>query len=529
MRFLLYNWVPFDDPERRGGGVRVYQKNLVDYLVHHTEHDVVAVASGLEHDIIDRSFRIEETQNEYPGRVRSFSIVNSPVMAPGQHAFGSPEVFDESTLPHWHEFLGSLGPVDIVQFDTLEGIPIPFVRVHEVLPDAHVGVYLHNYYPVCPQVNLWKREAEHCADYHDGFDCASCLLHEVRPTEVLRAHQVSRVLRRAGVSPEGVTYKLAYRVYGRLRANRERAGKLRRLVAQKVLDTPAPAHLANTNATEDMELRLPVPDPDHTLPVSLKTGSAAAAGDKFSFRREQAAALVNREADVILATSRRVAEVAGARGLDRAKTELAYIGTRVADEVDRSRRRHELAVPGELTMAYLGYMRRDKGFYFLVDALERTQDELLSRLRLVIGAKMADPQMERRLEALSGRMRDILHINGYEHDELPSLLRGVDVGLVPVQWEDNLPQVAIEMVANGLPLVTSNRGGAQELGGTNSDFVFEATNRADFMRVLSRLADGEVSLDDYWADAVELVNMDMHYRRLTDLYRSAGSTSAANG
>ena len=28
MKILFYNWVQFDDPERRGGGVSIYQRNL---------------------------------------------------------------------------------------------------------------------------------------------------------------------------------------------------------------------------------------------------------------------------------------------------------------------------------------------------------------------------------------------------------------------------------------------------------------------------------------------------------------------
>jgi glycosyltransferase involved in cell wall biosynthesis len=520
MRVLLYNWVQFDDAERRGGGVRVYEQNLVDHLFQHTDHEVVVLSSGLEHDLFDKSFRFEQTPNAYNGRVRSFSAVNSPVLAPGQHSFDDPAVFDETTLPQWHEFLRREGPFDIVQFDTLEGIPMPWLRVHEALPEAKVGVYFHNYFPVCPQVNLWKRETEHCADYRDGADCVSCLVHEVHSDEVKRAHQISRVLRRTGIEPGGVSYTLAYKVYGRLKANRRRAEKLRSLVQSKIEGRRAQSVTSSTlQADEALELR--VPESEHRMPVSLKLAEPTRSADFFRERRERTAALINAEADVVLATSERVGEVVAARGIDRDLIEVSYIGTKVANEVDTTRRRHKLQVPGQLTLAYLGYMRADKGFLWLLDALEQAPDSVLQKLRLVIGAKMRDTQTELRLEALANRMVDVLHINGYQHDELPQLLSTVDVGLVPVLWEDNLPQVAIEMTANGLPLVTSDRGGAQELGGHAPGFTFRAGDRDDFLHTVERLADGETPLDSFWDHAVELTSMQRHYRHLMDLYAGA--------
>src|SRR5690606_37858124 len=81
---------------------------------------------------------------------------------------------------------------------------------------------------------------------------------------------------------------------------------------------------------------------------------------------------------------------------------------------------------------------------------------------------------------LRSRFAALTWHDGYQPTELPAILEGVDLGVVPVQWEDNLPQVAIEMVAHGVPILTSDRGGAQELGGANPDFTFRAGDPTDF-------------------------------------------------
>ena len=66
--------------------------------------------------------------------------------------------------------------------------------------------------------------------------------------------------------------------------------------------------------------------------------------------------------------------------------------------------------------------------------------------------KKTDPAIEKRIDAIISQM---------------------DVGLVPVMWEDNLPQVAIEMHARHVPLLTSDLGGAQELANF-PEMVFKA-------------------------------------------------------
>lgn len=38
MKILYYNWVQFDNEKNSGGGVNVYQRNLIDYLTKNTDH-----------------------------------------------------------------------------------------------------------------------------------------------------------------------------------------------------------------------------------------------------------------------------------------------------------------------------------------------------------------------------------------------------------------------------------------------------------------------------------------------------------
>src|SRR6185312_8503937 len=110
------------------------------------------------------------------------------------------------------------------------------------------------------------------------------------------------------------------------------------------------------------------------------------------------------------------------------------------------------------------------------------------RLDLVFAAKAGDPFAYDAIKRMAHRFASVTFYDGYTHAQLPQILSGVDLAVVPVLWEDNLPQVAIECVAFGVPILTSNRGGAQELLGCRQ-LVFRAGSCEDFHAKLQGILD----------------------------------------
>ena len=104
-------------------------------------------------------------------------------------------------------------------------------------------------------------------------------------------------------------------------------------------------------------------------------------------------------------------------------------------------------------------MRRDKGFFFLLDALADLPEDLARRVHLVVAAPKGSEATMVRLHGLTDRLASIDYADGYNHDNLDTILSAADVGVVPVLWEDNLPQVAIEMHARHIPLLTLTAAG----------------------------------------------------------------------
>jgi glycosyltransferase involved in cell wall biosynthesis len=488
MKILFYNWVQFDDPEKRGGGVSVYQKNLIEKLSADRTKEIYFLSSGIAYNFFRRRSYYRRTNNIFRDRCRSFELVNSAVLSPGHFCYDSDSVLkDARTGRVLMEFISRYGPFDVIHLNNLEGMPAEVLSLKDSCPKTKLLLMLHNYYPFCPQVNLWKRESETCRDYQDGFDCINCLPHRVNREIVVAAHCLAFHLKSIGVHPDSWLFKrafamarpfyAAYRFIGRVLENRE-------LRAASEGDAPVLREL------------------------SLKA-------DYFANRRKTFVSLINKHVDKVLAVSSRVSEIAENYGIEKDKLEIAYIGTIHAEGEWKFPKRRDFEQ--HLTLCYMGYMRRDKGFYFFLHTLEQMPEEMAERINVIFAAKNTDNAAYERIEMLGKRLNKVFYTDGYAHEQLDEILRDADLGVIPVLWEDNLPQVAIEMVSHGVPILTSDLGGASELG-NNADFIFKNDDVVDFLDKLKRLLNREIRLEAFWDHAMKLVTFDEHVKQLQASY-----------
>lgn len=485
MRVLFYNWADYRDPEKRGGGVSVYQRNLIDALAGRDGVETAFLSSGLAHDLRPGAPRVVTLD---AGDSPRHALVNSGVVAPSHADFGGAAQLDHpATEAAFAAFVERTGPWDVIHFNNLEGLPANVLTLRDRWPGTRFVLSLHNYYPFCPQVNLWFQERETCPGFDQGARCDGCLAVAPDPRSVRLVYAVGWGLSRIGAGPGTALFDHGFRPALGLAWR-----SLRRLVRLKRRLRPAPA---------------PAPRPENPRAAH------------FAERRARMIALINRHCDRVLCVSDRVRQIAAGFGVDDARLHTLYIGTREAEAWRRTAPRQTFLQPdGTLRLAYLGYMRRDKGFHFLMQALASLPARIAQRLDLTVAARAGDAEAMELMATARLHLRRLTHRDGYSHDDLDALLAGVDLGLVPVVWEDNLPQVAIEMHARHIPLLTSDRGGARELGRCD-DLVFRAGDAQDFARVLGRVLDGDVTPGHYWAASTEPVDMDRHVDALLALYR----------
>jgi glycosyltransferase involved in cell wall biosynthesis len=241
-------------------------------------------------------------------------------------------------------------------------------------------------------------------------------------------------------------------------------------------------------------------------------------------RREGIIDLINRYVDVALSVSQRTAKIYEDYGVRRERLHTLYIGSDAAlfqapscNPAPRS--------PGDLLrLVYLGESRREKGFHFLLHELRQLPADTLRSLDLTIACRVTD-QAELRMAAenrglllsLAEALGRFTYLPGYTRENLPSILQGVHLGIVPALWEDNLPQVTLELLAYRVPVLCSDRGGAQEFV-RHPAFIYDPDTAGDFRSRLRNVEQDSALLDDFWSAAWLPKSMDQHFAELVDVY-----------
>ncbi len=477
MRILYYNWVQFDDVEKRGGGVTVYQYNLIDAIKDLAE--VFFLSSGISYSF-DSKPRIVRTKNCFGDKCNSFELINSPILSPAINAYRTIRQYleDETILNLFVDFLNEYGPFDVVHFNNIEGLSINVLRFKEIFPDIKVFFSIHNYYLFCPQVNLWQDEKLNCQCNNDYQKCCSCVPDSPPVGLAKKRHILAYYLKKWHIMPGSFLFRSLFFILPRM------VGLYKKIKRRVLNQEEGKAFLENN-------------------------------GHEYKTFVEKNIEYVNKYVDTVLAVSERVREIAISHGLDKDKIITNYIGTKAA-ETQYGRCASDIS-SDVMKIAFFGYARRDKGFFFLLDALEQLPEKYTKTIDVLLCVGVKDPKIISDINNLKNRYHSVTFKNGYAHSEMESLLIGTHLGIIPVLWEDNLPQVAIEMVSCGVPILTSNLGGAKEIG-RNNYFVFEAGNIDDFIDHLKELFDNRPLLESFWHTSMNLVNMSEHICKLVELY-----------
>jgi glycosyltransferase involved in cell wall biosynthesis len=497
-RVLHYNWAPYFQKPTLGGGVSVYCKNLIDYTIQKDNWHVTFLYSGTDYSYFNKRPHIKPIRNQNHPHVPTFSLVNSPIIAPSHFAFDDPlgNVKQPALEKCFQEFLDTQAPFSVIHFHNLEGITANCLKIAKE-SGAKVVFSLHNYWAVCPQVNLWRLEQSHCDDNLDGRACLACLPippNSERELAMRRLEFLGNSLDLKGRSlPLNLLKKLVALFY-----------KIQRPL---VVQTRSP--LLKT--------------------LELKGANLPQQAEAYQFRRQEIVSLINRYVDVALSVSDRTATIYRYYGVDPARLSTQYIGSK-ATQFPVPPHNPAIYSPGQpFRCVYMGVPRKDKGFYFLLEELRCLSATELSTLELVVASKIADRteldlamQQKGPLLSLAQSLHRLIYHPGYSHENLPKILDGIHLGIVPPLWEDNLPQVTYELLACRVPVLCSNRGGAQEFV-RHPAFIFDPGKKGDFQQKLSTIRDNPHLLTEFWQEARTVRSLEQHFQELIEVYAGCGN------
>lgn len=457
MKILFYNWTPLN-VQNQGGGVAVYLKKMMKYLsMHNYDVDIYFLSSGYFYDSKKRVHIVKE-ESEF---AHSYIIINSPIIAPlGNVPYKDFQkiICDNEIVTIFDRFIKEYGPFDVIHFHSFEGLSPNVLSLKEKYRNTKFIHSMHDYGCFCPNVKFWTLADTNCVSITNK-NCYKC------NKGALGLPFYARIKFRQQIS---VYEKLFYRILNRM-----------------------------------MIVFSNIRSKDSCIKRSLI----------YQKYRDLCVTRLNKYIDAELSVSRTVKEIALSYGVNEQKTHVCYIGTEAAETF--CRQSSSLFDGKTLEIIYLGYVTKAKGTFLLLDALESMDTLLANNIIIKFACKIQDKSVFNRIVNLRSKFKDVIVYDGYTHADYPRIFKGVNLGIVPPLWEDNLPQVALEMIGNGIPVITSNHGGAKELN-SHPDFCFKDV--PDLINKIRKIYKNPMLLNEYWQYATDLTTMKKHIEQLFHYY-----------
>jgi glycosyltransferase involved in cell wall biosynthesis len=334
--------------------------------------------------------------------VRRVELTNSPNM-PG--TTGDPDwqsshrVIERLT----EQVLAQVHP-DVVHVHELSGHCLSILERIQARGIPSV-VSFHNYWPICPQLNLVDASGAACEDYGDGEKCTRC--HWLPPVgDRFWVEQARSVL-------------IDTPMFGLGRGLR----RFTRQLGQR--DGVGPPQPPGWGV------------PRHTAVA-------------FAQRRHTAIRLLN-QANVIHAMSSRSAAVLISYGVLPDRIQVMPISLFNLDHIRPS------AVRGTtypVVFGYRGTLSYVKGVHVLIEAFAQL-DQARGRL-MIYGS--GEPEYETQLRRLASSL-NVSFEGEYSAKELAEINKQTDVGVIPSICEETFCLVGIEFLQSGVPVIASRMGG----------------------------------------------------------------------
>lgn len=524
MRIVLVNWARIWDGASYGGGVNQYCQALAIELVK-LGHDVVSLFSGTTF-VKDPGACFIRRHDDWLG-VKVFEVVNSPVMAPSIVQFEDP--MGEVSAPELEEqvgrLLGALKP-DVVHWNNIEGFSIGCIaKARSVCSAKHV-FSLHNYHTICPQVYLMQGHSKTCYSYDNGHNCTNCIEYKTRAFE--RDRHMQAYLKSQGRDPKKVE-EARHAWLGAMGTVRRsvmgyfEVQRLKKELSQPVEPPGKPVPLGGASGDIGLPVLQPTPpqkddkrgktpflmaelnpwrpppeDAPELQPLTndvrpdLPTDKPL---NDYGKRRQAMVAMLN-SCDRVLAVSDFVRRKFESMGVKPEVIRTQAIGSRI-NRVVKLKPDLTFAPPAPdpdlpwqkqrpLRLHFMGYNNYYKGLHVLAEALELMHPDHLRLVDLSIFALDGKgiEWMFRRLEPRLARLK-----YGYEYNyhDIPWMLGGRDLTVVPSVWWDNAPQTVFESMACGVPVLGANIGGIPDfVKDGHNGLLFTANSRKSLADTITR-------------------------------------------
>lgn len=443
LRIIMIGWARLSLGAREGSGLNLSVSELAANLVERG-HTVVYLRSGMDYSL-KPGMRIE--MSEVWRGVGCFTLINSPNLAPGNLNFRNPhaQISHAQQAKLVKDWAQAFAP-DVIHIHALEGFPFDTIPALKA-SNARVYITPHNYYYLCPQVDLLNLESHVCEDFEGGTRCIDCLDHAPDPASHIAWRKRFQTAERL-FGPHALTLL-------KDRIEHTKRGLHRLFEPNQVPTSP------NGPPPRDRPRILPGSPHDQNerlLAASCKLRSLNIYGD----RRTAGVAVLN-ASDGILCPSRFLLGVHQSFGVESRLLRHVPLGQPHFDgilQAAKSSHYYESSPwnptsPRPLRFAYFGNCYPNKGLATLCKTIELLPKTIAARSHFVIRASGDDEPFRQWMQGRS----NVSFLGSYDLRQLLSSAGGYDVCIFPNMGLENSPLVVLEALHAGKFVIASQLGG----------------------------------------------------------------------
>ncbi len=505
LRIAILGWARLAFQGTQGSGYNLSASELAAGLAL-SGHHVLYLASGRRYDLRPRMHirHIERWRG-----IECYDLFNSPNVSPASYNFQNMR----QELEHAAQSRLVLSWLDehrvqVVHIHSLEGFPLSLIRAIRESGRA-VIVTPHNYWFVCPQVDLMQGETRLCRDYEGGAKCVSCI--RSRPAAAARRKrrfghtferfvgiEVSGWLRRAGKDAKIRLRELRAGMRPEMPNARDPDPEL---AAGFDADEPGDGLIRhNYTAERNDQRRAPVaPTERDENERFLAATHHLTVLNEYGRRRLAGVDALN-HASLVTPPSDFVRRVYIRMGLDEARTRVVRLGQPHFDQINRRTRRSPYyhlrpwdpaTAARPLRFGFFGAMRPSKGIDIFAQAIPLLPREVRQRCQFHFRAQGNDWVLRKALSPFP----EVSFAGGYDLLQLIGAGNEYDVGVLPHAWFENSPLVLLEHLHAGKFVISSRLGGPPEWVKPPLNGLLVAGGRPDELAAaVASLVRGEVTI-----------------------------------
>lgn len=445
-------------PPYRTGGLTKYSVDLMHSQG--KEHQVFLLYPGK----FTLSKRTAVKKNKPYGSISVYELIN-PLPIPLLNGINQPKHFMKE-IDHkvYEEFLIELKP-EVIHVHTLMGIHKEFFETAKRL-DIKIIFTTHDYFGLCPKVNLMDSKGNICNEFNNGKSCIECnvnalslpMIHVMQsyPYRYLKDSSIVKSLRK-------------------IKKNQTKNNTVATSVEREIkeIDLNLAAHY--------MELR------DYYLTIFKLV-------DYFHFNssiaKEQFEKYLDVNGKIVSISHQDISDYRQERSVKQRGNEVVKLG-------------------------YLGPIDTYKGFYSLKNKLDSLKEKGYANWHLgVYGDFVNDPDTYNpEYYTFYGR---------YNYNQLKDIFNEVDLLIIPSIWKETFGFIGLEAQSYGVPIMVSEYVGFKDLVQDGETGFIYKVNGYDFIDKLSMILDDTSLLDHINENLLKLDFphlMEQHTKEIINLYQ----------